>query len=394
MRMLKTRLFLCLSTALVAIHGCGGETATSPSTTISAPRLLTPTAGAQLADASQPVTLVIENATSTGKNALVYTFEVATDAQFTAKAYTKAGVAQGTDGKTSQTIDKLPASKGYYWRARAEESGGQTTGPWATALAFSIGASVRVDPPMPVEPLGGAEAGGARPMFTIRNATSSGATGAMLYTFEVSESAQFTTIVAQGTQVEDPSGKTKWFATADLGAKAYYWRVRATDTGSNATSANSEPQAFRAHPDEIDLRQVSYTHGPDISQWPVTVTLTRVTQGVGSPDEVCTYFTHQGEWPPVIFYGELETLVEGNQWYFARINGRWHGVPGEWFRPGVACKFGQSAEDIGKDSTMDEPMHSWRPRPGELVGYGVSTPARNYPSMKSLDERSQVILAP
>ena len=97
------------------------------------------------------------------------------------------------------------------------------------------------------------------------------------------------------------------------------------------------------------------------------------------------------------FYGEgaeLGTYVEGNQWYFAKINGQWYAVAGEWFRPGQTCKSGQLAQDIGRDATQDEPIHSWVPKPGELVGYAVSGPARNYPQMKGKDERSQVILIP
>jgi hypothetical protein len=150
--------------------------------------------------------------------------------------------------------------------------------------------------------------------------------------------------------------------------------------------------------DEIDLSKVIYTHGPSIAEWPTTRTLTKVTQGELNAETICTYFTRQGsgDWPPVVFFGEVEegVYVEGNQWYFANIKGQWYGVPGEWFRPGVACKGGQLASDIGKDSTQEEPMHSWVPKPGELVGYAVSGPARNYPQMRGKDERSQVILVP
>ena len=193
------------------------------------------------------------------------------------------------------------------------------------------------------------------------------------------------------------SGITEWRVTTNLADKTYYWRVKGVASGGS--SPYMTVSSFRPWPDEIDLSKVIYTHGPNIADWPVTRTLTKVTQGEVDPETVCTYFTRQGngDWPPVDFYGEgaeLGTYVEGNQWYFANIKGQWYGVPGEWFRPGVACKGGQLASDIGKDATQDEPMHSWVPKPGELVGYAVSGPARNYPEMRGKDERSQVILIP
>jgi hypothetical protein len=384
-----------LAAAAVIAATCGKDTPTTPSTpvvTISAPKMLEPVAGAQLTDGSQPVTLTVENSTTTGKNPLTYVFEVATDDQFTAKVYSKGGIAAGTTGKTSQQIDKLPSSKVYYWRARAEDAPAGLAGPWAPTMSFAIGATIRIDPPSPLEPMAGSLAGGARPLFRIRNSTRASGAGNIVYTFDISETLDFQTLFVTGTMPESPTGETSWYPGRDLVFKGYYWRAKAVDSGTGATSGYSVVQAFRPQPDAIDLRTVSYTHGPDISSWPITRTMLNVTQGEGSPDEVCTYFTRQGEWPGVVFYGETDLLVEGNQWYFAKINGQWYGVPGEWFRPGVACKYGQAADGIGRDSTPDEPMHSWQPRPGELVGYAVSTPARNYPQMRSLDERSQVVV--
>ena len=39
-------------------------------------------------------------------------------------------------------------------------------------------------------------------------------------------------------------------------------------------------------------------------------------------------------------------------------------------------------------------MDTWQPKPGELVGYMVTTPARSYPEFRTLDERSNIILVP
>jgi hypothetical protein len=326
-------------------------------------------------------------------------FEVATDSAFANRVYSKAGVAAGTGGQTSHLIDRLAAGQAYFWRTRAEDLTAVVVSSWASA-GFSIGSAVRFDAPLINEPLSGERAAGARPLLRVRNGAHDAAVGAVTYTFEVSDSSDFKTIVAGGTVSEGAggySGITEWRVTADLGDKTYYWRAKAVASGGSSPYMTAA--SFRPWLDEIDLSKVTYTHGPSIANWPITRTLTRVTQGEASPETVCTYFTRQGngDWPPVDFFGEgaeLGTYVEGNQWYFANIKGQWYGVPGEWFRPGVACKYGQDASDIGKDSTQDEPMHSWVPKPGELVGYAVSTPARNYPGMKSLDERSQVVLIP
>src|SRR5690348_3836386 len=62
--------------------------------TLVRPQLVSPAAGATVANADQPATLVIKNGLSTGGTA-TYTFEVATDSAFNSKVYTKDGVAQG-----------------------------------------------------------------------------------------------------------------------------------------------------------------------------------------------------------------------------------------------------------------------------------------------------------
>ena len=69
--------------------------------------------------AEQPLTLTVKNAVSTGTTALTYSFEVATDAAFANKVYSKDGVAEGS-GQTSLKIDMLPGpgAKSYFWRAR------------------------------------------------------------------------------------------------------------------------------------------------------------------------------------------------------------------------------------------------------------------------------------
>ena len=94
--------------------------------TLTSPSLVTPAANQQFKNVDQPVTLTIKNAVTSGTTALTYTFEVASDAAFGTKVYSKDGVAAGS-GTTSLKIDKLTANKAYFWRARAQS--GSLAGP-------------------------------------------------------------------------------------------------------------------------------------------------------------------------------------------------------------------------------------------------------------------------
>src|SRR5450756_721437 len=85
--------------------------------TLTSPQLTTPTLNQQLKNSEQPVTLTIRNAVTTGKTALVYTLEVATDVGFATKVYTKEGVAGGSNNQTVLKIDKIGPARTYYWRA-------------------------------------------------------------------------------------------------------------------------------------------------------------------------------------------------------------------------------------------------------------------------------------
>src|SRR5690349_2289048 len=84
--------------------------------TLTAPTPLTPTNNQQFRNADQPLTLTVKNAVSTGSTALTYTFEVASDATFATRVYSKDGVAEGANGQTSLRIDRIGADKTYYWR--------------------------------------------------------------------------------------------------------------------------------------------------------------------------------------------------------------------------------------------------------------------------------------
>src|ERR1700682_866723 len=94
--------------ALLAAIACGSNPA-APVVPTAAPQLMTRANGAQIANQTQPVTLVVQNAAAS-KAGTTYTFEVASDVAFTTKLQTKDGVAEGSSGQTSVKLDALPAA--------------------------------------------------------------------------------------------------------------------------------------------------------------------------------------------------------------------------------------------------------------------------------------------
>jgi hypothetical protein len=187
-----------------------------------------------------------------------------------------------------------------------------------------------------------------------------------------------------------------WVVPATAGTYTSDWRMLRESVEWFGDVAQQDVTVTCAEPgqDQINLAQVIVIKGaPGVASWPITSTLTSVTV---AESELCTYHSMSGQWPTVPFFGDPENPIEGNQWLFANIGGQWYGGAGEWLRPGQQCKI-VDARNIGPDefyNDSDEPLHSWIPSSGELVGVMVSTPARAYPDMATLNQRSNVILVP
>jgi hypothetical protein len=224
---------------LVAIvSACSSSSPLQPSVTT--PRLLQPANGAQISNASQPVTLVVGNAITTGTSPLTYTFEVATDAAFASKVFTSSNVAQGASGQTTVLLGTLGSGSGYYWHARTG-----TTGVFTAAYQFTIGPAIVINAPTPVTPLNGATTSGWPP-FTVSDATRSGPAAALVYRFDIATSAAFTTIVLSSTVAETP-GQTSFTPASSQPAppqNALFWRAVAIDPVNVIASPPSVPQSF------------------------------------------------------------------------------------------------------------------------------------------------------
>jgi hypothetical protein len=307
--------------------------------------------------------------------------------------YSKTGVAAGSSGQTSVTIDKIAAAASYFWRARAE--GGGTTGPFSAARAFTIGPAITIDSATLVSPISNAGTN-ARPTFTVTNATHSGPVGALTYKFEIATTSQFAPALITGI-VNEGATRTTFTPPTDLPAETpLFWRVSVSDAANGITGPATLAATFTTT-FAIDLRKVVYLNSPDVSGWPQTATLSLVEQDGGGDGPVCMSYSDPG-WPdsPWPFGGPDPNFgVYANQWYFARINGTWYGGAGEWiYRGASSCKAGQGTRTIGPDSGFGPPFTSWVPQVGELVGFMVSSVARNGPVKRTVDERSNVIVQP
>jgi hypothetical protein len=216
------------------------------------------------------------------------------------------------------------------------------------------------------------------------------------YDFQVSASISFATLAASATVAEQPEN-TSWTPSTDLPAGTLYWRARASDAVSGATSPFSNVSSFDrrgigSDGDQLDLSTVTVVLGPqNIATWPIRSTVTDVVAENGT---VCIGHTKLDSWPGTIFFDDPAVLVAGNQWMFAFIGGKWYGGAGRWYRPGQACKSTSSDDGFTGTFYMEgaEPLRNYVPRNGDLVGLMSATPNRFWPAMSTLNERTNVVL--
>jgi hypothetical protein len=158
-----------------------------------------------------------------------------------------------------------------------------------------------------------------------------------------------------------------------------------------------QPPEPPANPHKFAIRDCTLVFGDDIRDWPATSEITRVALGRG---ELCTEHTKYGKWPNHnIDVFPPGNPVWGNQWIFARMNGKWYMGVGHWMRDSQQSKGMDPAENIGGPQGLFyrpdmEPLFHWRPAAGEVFGVCVSTLARVGQSAKTPapHERSKVVL--
>jgi hypothetical protein len=408
-----------LLTPVLLLAACAQEKSANPTSpsvagpiagvAISAPKLLQPASGAQVSFEQQPITLMVGNSTSTGVRTLSYVFEIASDSAFSSKIFSQTGVAAGSNGQTSFRLPQpLSADRTYFWRARAED--GANTGDYAAPMSFKVFTPVVINPPSPTAPADGATLATLQPKFTVTNSTHTGPITQISYVLEVATDGAFGSKVL-AVEYPESSNTTSMTPSAPLPANTrLYWHVKATDPGHESpwspTLSFVTPAPAAAPPpapvpppssggqlgpgDQLDLHSVTIVLGAaGIADWPVTSTVTSTTT---QDHNFCINHTMLGQWPTTPFFGDPSTPLEGNQWVFANIGGKWYGGAADWYRPGQGCK-DVTQSNIGSDGFYNwEPLRSWSPKPGETFGVMDSTPARLYPDMRTIDQRTNVVL--
>jgi hypothetical protein len=379
-----------------------------PGVNITAPAVVAPSSGTKIAVDKQPVTLMVNNATTNGVRPLTYVFEVSTDVNFVNKVFSRDSVTPG-DGQTSVKLpDPLATGRTYYWRAHAED--GANTGAYSGATNFDVFTPIVINAPGLVSPAPNSTADSIRPSFVVNDAPRSGPVGAITYLIEVADSGTFANKVATWTAGEQP-GQTTLTSPVDLSySKVYYWHVRASDPTTvgpfSATYAFVTPDAPVVAPpsapspsgpaanDQMSLGGVSvYNSPPDIASWPATGSITRLD--MSSSTGLSFQFTTQNSWPDVVppgFGGPLQYTV----WAVVNVNGRWDtsGFIQMWRgRPSTGAPIlSEFARNWAYDSRWG-PMAGYQPHVGEQMGFFLSAGnARGEGGVSSVRERTNVVL--
>jgi hypothetical protein len=210
-----------------------------PGVDITAPSVLQPSQGFKFRDTQQPITLMVQNAATSGVRPLSYSFDVAADDSFNTKLFSRAGVSPGAGGKTSVQLDILDIGRTYYWRVRAED--GANSGPY-TASSFQIQPKPTVSAPGLLSPINNAQISGSTATLIVSNATTAGPVGGLSYEFQVARDQAFASLASAGIVLEG-GGQTTFVTAALAGPATYYWRARASD--GPTTGGWSGTQTFR-----------------------------------------------------------------------------------------------------------------------------------------------------
>jgi hypothetical protein len=403
----------------ILLTGCGATKSSNPlaptvagpipGVNITAPAVVDPSTGAKIPVDKQPITLTVVNASTNGVRPLSYVFDVATDADFTNKVFSRDGVAPG-DGRTSLRLpDSLATGRSYYWRARAQD--GANTGPYTAPINFNVFTPVVILAPGLVSPLVNAVVDSLRPTFVVTAAPRSGPVGAVSYQIELSDNATFGNRIAVWTAAEQPN-QTSLVTPTDLApGQSYFWHVRAFDptttgpwsqaisfsTPAGAAGGGGGPAPVPSGPapgDAINLNLASVYNSPsNIASWPATSTITSLT--MSSSSGLAFRFTTENSWPDVVppgFSGPLQYTV----WAVVNVNGSWNtsGFIQMWRGRGStgAPILAEFPINWAYDARWG-PMNHYQPHAGEQMGFFLSAGnARGESGVSSVKERTNVVL--
>jgi hypothetical protein len=151
--------------------------------------------------------------------------------------------------------------------------------------------------------------------------------------------------------------------------------------------------------DGLDLHSVQIHHSHDVRDWPVTATITRLDFRPTGVHVEHTKRAGPDRWPDFHVPGWAEG-GEGLQytlWIFLSIQHQWHAMGGIQFW-GTCEENGGPPEQFAAgwyyDAGRWAPMTGHQPAPGELVGFMVSAGDARNNSVRTVDQRSNVIVIP
>jgi hypothetical protein len=197
-----------------------------PGVAITAPTPLEPAQGARIAVEQQPITLMLENSSTSGVRPLTYAFEVASDSSFANLVFVREGIVPGDGGRTALRLpDPLASGRTYYWRAKAED--GANTGPYSFTVLFNVFTPIVIGRPTALAPSGAVTQ--LSPRFSIGNAPRSGPVGPITYWIELATNESFTAKAAIWTVAEQPSQTNLDTPGGLLPGTQYFWRTAASD---------------------------------------------------------------------------------------------------------------------------------------------------------------------
>jgi hypothetical protein len=209
---------------------------------ITAPKPLVPAAGAQISGDQQPLTLLLENASSNGPRPLSYLFEIATEPGFSNRVFAQNNVPPGDAGRTSlQLPSTLSLGKEYYWRAKAQDGANESA--YSNPNDFNVFTPVSFDKPTLLSPINNTLVSSQRPSFVFADAPHQGSPIAVSYAIEISTDSALASKVAVW-QFDETPGQTTFPSAADLpGGVQLFWHARAF--ASPVIGPWSDTQGFR-----------------------------------------------------------------------------------------------------------------------------------------------------
>jgi hypothetical protein len=380
-----------------------------PGVNITAPKPLDPSVGAQIAADKQPLTLMVQNASTSGVRPLSYVFEVATDASFTNKVFSRDSITPGDGGHTTLKLpDALATGKTYYWHARAQD--GANTGDFSTAASFNVFTPIIINAPVPQTPAPNATLATLRPVFTVANAAHAGPVGALTYQFQLSATAAFTTTLASWTAAEG-AYTTSLTSPLDLvPGFPYFWRVRAADP--TTAGAFSAAQSFTLTPAvaptpptptnptppqggaDILTNALVWDNPQDLGSWPVTTTITSVQFTSSAFLVDFDKRTGPSRWPDVPFgTGNLEYTLG----LCVNIQGQWNCSATVQFWYGRDLTASGRPDEIALNWWYDRRwgnLMGYQPAMGETVGIFVAAGNLRDSGAVITKQRSNVVLMP